>query len=207
MRSRRLLAAAIACFILAAVVYAARLAVVARLAGIYGPAGEYGEPGGAIGPGAGRGGAPAQRWAKAAFSSNGERIYYVAVDETGSPIPFTDGPPWLATHGASCVDCHGPDGRGGLAIIPGGGVSPDIRYAVLTGNRAPARQGATVRGRLHYADATIKRSITEGLDADGRPLDPVMPRFKMSDRDLNDLIDYLKQLDKPSHPVPTLPLR
>lgn len=50
------------------------------------------------------------------------------------------------------------------------------------------------RGHPPYTDELIKRAITEGLDPGGKPLDKTMPRWKMSDRDLDDVIAYLKQL-------------
>jgi len=46
-----------------------------------------------------------------------------------------------------------------------------------------------------YTDETIKRAITQGEDPDGEPLDWPMPRWTMSDEDLNDLLEYLKGLE------------
>jgi cytochrome c oxidase subunit 2 len=40
----------------------------------------------------------------------------------------------------------------------------------------------------------IKRAVTQGIGADGRKLDLIMPRWQMSDTDLNDLIAYLKTM-------------
>ncbi len=45
-----------------------------------------------------------------------------------------------------------------------------------------------------YTDDLIKRAVTQGIKADGKPLDPVMPRWKLSDEDFRDLLAYLKQL-------------
>jgi len=46
-----------------------------------------------------------------------------------------------------------------------------------------------------YTDEDIKRAITEGIEPDGEPLDWPMPRWTMSDEDLDDLIEFLKTLD------------
>jgi hypothetical protein len=46
----------------------------------------------------------------------------------------------------------------------------------------------------HYTDALVKRAITQGIDEDGKPLDWTMPRWQMSEADLNALLDYLKKL-------------
>jgi hypothetical protein len=37
-----------------------------------------------------------------------------------------------------------------------------------------------------------KRAITEGVDPAGEPLDLTMPRWQMSERDLDDLLEFLK---------------
>jgi len=50
-------------------------------------------------------------------------------------------------------------------------------------------------GHESYTDETIKQAITEGVEPDGEPLDWPMPRWSMSDEDLNDLIEFLKTLD------------
>lgn len=46
-----------------------------------------------------------------------------------------------------------------------------------------------------YTDETIKRAITEGVEPNGEPLDWLMPRWSMSDEDLDDLIEFLETLD------------
>lgn len=130
------------------------------------------------------------------YGSDGARIYLTNTDAAGHRIPFTGGPPWLVAHAGSCVDCHADNGQGGIAVIPGGGVAPDIRYGVLTWQEHPSPQGATEHERTPYDDMAIKRAITDGLDADGQPLDPTMPRYRMSDQDLDDVIDYLKEFDR-----------
>jgi len=139
-------------------------------------------PGGPIGMG---GVVPGPR--PASFTSAGERIYYTARDDRGKRIAFTGGPSWLTMHGDSCVDCHGPDGRGGKPVMAGTAVPPDIRYSALT---------AKEDGMDHppYTDDTIKRAIIKGVDPGNGPLDLTMPRWDMSDRDMDDLISYLKQL-------------
>ncbi|MGA7617364.1 MAG: cytochrome c [Thermoanaerobaculia bacterium] len=127
------------------------------------------------------------------FRSNGERIYFTLTDERGERISFQGGPPWLSMHGGSCADCHGSDGRGGKQVMMGTAVPADIRYSVLTAKEHPA--GGEHADHPPYTDRLIKRAITEGLDPAGGRLDQTMPRFTMPEQDLNDLVDYLKQLD------------
>ncbi|MBI2844737.1 MAG: cytochrome c [Armatimonadetes bacterium] len=126
------------------------------------------------------------------FSSNGQRIYYTATSRSGEPIAFTGGPPWLYMHGGSCVDCHGPDGRGGYLVPMTSQMAPDIRYSTLTSERH--EEGEEME-HPPYTKALTRRAITRGLDPAGQPLDPAMPRWRMSEGDIDDLVDYLKTLD------------
>lgn len=45
-----------------------------------------------------------------------------------------------------------------------------------------------------YTEETLKRAITRGLDPAGEPLDDLMPRWSISEADLNDLVAFLKTL-------------
>ena len=125
------------------------------------------------------------------YISNGERIYYTGINEQGQRIPFEGGPMWLYMHGGGCVSCHGEDGRGGVPVMMGTEIPPDIRYEHLIGEEHEEE------GEEHppYTDETIKRAITQGLNPAGEPLDYTMPHFRMSEADLNDLLEYLKALE------------
>ncbi len=124
----------------------------------------------------------------ATYKSNGERIYWTGVDDAGKRAGVEGGPSWVAMHGGSCVDCHGPDGKGGKPVMMGTAVPPDIRYGVLM---KPEEH----MDHPPYTDATIKRAIAKGLDPGNGKLDMTMPRWTMPERDLDDLVGYLKQLD------------
>lgn len=117
------------------------------------------------------------------FKSNGQRIYYTATSNSGQVITASGGPHWFLMHGGSCIDCHGPDGRGGYIVPMTDETSPNITYKALTSEENPP-----------YTDDTIKRAITEGLDPAGHKLSNTMPRWNMADSDLDDLISYLKTL-------------
>jgi len=113
------------------------------------------------------------------YADNGQQIYLTATSQSGDKITHTGGPSWLATRDGGCAVCHGPDGHGGT-VPSSSEMAPDIRYSTLTTE--------------HYTDTLIKRTITKGLDEAGQPLSPTMPHWSMSDRDLTDLIAYLKTL-------------
>jgi mono/diheme cytochrome c family protein len=96
--------------------------------------------------------------------------------------------------GVGCALCHGKDGRGGTMH---GMPAPNITYSVLTdpkGYRDPRG-----RKRPPYNDETLKAAIMAGIDSGGNTLDPEMPRWSgFTPKDLEDLIGYLKMLDRPS---------
>lgn len=125
-----------------------------------------------------------------AYVSNGETIYFTGRNERGEGIPFDGGPTWLYMHGGSCATCHGADGRGGAPVMMGTEIPGDIRYDHLL-------EEEHEEGEDHppYTEELIKRAITLGLNPAGEPLDSTMPRWNMSDQDLDDLIEFLKTLD------------
>jgi mono/diheme cytochrome c family protein len=96
---------------------------------------------------------------------------------------------WLSMHGGGCVSCHGEDGRGDVPVMMGTEIPPDIRYHALTEEEHDEHEG---KEHPPYTDATIKRAITDGLNPAGEPLDYTMPRWQMSERDLDDLLEFLK---------------
>src|SRR3989304_5198743 len=112
---------------------------------------------------------------------------------TWGPGPFQGGPMWLAMHGGGCVSCHGVSGRGGVPVMMGTAIPADIRYAALTTEDAHEK-GKEEEEHPPYTDELIKRAITQGLDPAGKSLDWTMPRWQMTEEDLNDLIAYLKTL-------------
>jgi hypothetical protein len=132
-------------------------------------------------------------FAKRRYSSNGEKIYLTSVDEDGNLILPTSAP-GAFTHMMSmmrplaCVHCHGINGKGGF-IFPDGTESADIRWEHLT-----SKEEAEEEGHPPYTEETIREAITDGVNPAGEQLSVYMPRWQMSERDLNDLIAYLKKL-------------
>jgi mono/diheme cytochrome c family protein len=131
---------------------------------------------------------PASRTAPSAeYASLGARIYVDGVGENDRPIPRTSIGPGMM--GGGCVRCHGSDGAGGYARMMGGFEAPDIRYSTLT---SPHEE----HDEEGWSDRDIRRAIVDGVEPDGEELDPVMPRWRLSDAELRALIDYLKELDR-----------
>ena len=75
--------------------------------------------------------------------------------------------------------CHNANGSGGRHL-PGGAVSADLRYkALVTDQDHP------------YTVTLLERAISTGIDNEGKKLDPVMPRWRMSKTDLRDVALYV----------------
>lgn len=122
----------------------------------------------------------------------GKRIYQRGHTDTQTPIYAWLGDPPIRVPARTlpCMNCHGFEGSG----RPEGGVSPsNITWSSLTksyGSRHPT-------GRRHapYNESSLKRAITEGIDPSGNKLGVGMPKFTMSDADLDSLVAYLKRIE------------
>ncbi len=130
-------------------------------------------------------------WGGSRFASNGEQIYFTATSQRGTPISSDMGMGMMRGGRMTCASCHGPDGRGGrVQMMMQVFEVPDIRYQTLTSEE----HGEEMEHEA-FTDDTIKQAITEGIEPNGESLDWPMPRWSMSDEDLDDLIEFLKALN------------
>jgi mono/diheme cytochrome c family protein len=106
--------------------------------------------------------------------ANGRSIFQTGKDVDGIKIAAVK-PPLRA----SCAACHGANGAGGKHF-PDGAVSADLRRKALVDEQTHP-----------YTVALLERAISTGIDNDGKPLDPVMPHWKLSKRDLHDVSVYV----------------
>jgi mono/diheme cytochrome c family protein len=109
-----------------------------------------------------------------AVQKNGRAIFLTGRDADGKAIAAQ--PPALFP---TCAACHGANGAGGVHL-PGGAVSADLRHAALvTAQKHP------------YTLAMTERAISTGVDNEGQHLNRVMPRWRLSKRDLHDVAQYV----------------
>lgn len=130
------------------------------------------------------------------YSSNGERIYFTADSSSGQPITSTGNIRMM--HTISCVNCHGSDGKGGrVTMMMSSFDTPDITWHVLTQEEKHGEEPGQEEHGEHspYTEETLKRAIVEGIDPAGEKLDDEMPRWRMSEQDLDDLVGFIKTLD------------
>ena len=137
------------------------------------------------------------------YASNGQRIYLTGTSANGR-ISYTGGDfeSMVGQRGMmgggrlACADCHGSDGRGGQHLMHMTVMdAPDIRWATLTSTEHGEHE---VEGEMEhppYDGETFKQALTQGVEPGGDPLKPTMPRWRMSEQDLDDLIVYLETLD------------
>lgn len=130
----------------------------------------------------------------------GRRMYQEGLLPSGETITATvRGDVALGGDFVICGTCHRRSGMGsseGRQVIPG--VAGDMLFRPL---RLPtSKPPLAPLQRPAYDDATLKRAIRSGVDANGKPLDPLMPRYALDDAALDLLIDYLKTLSAAPSP-------
>jgi len=131
---------------------------------------------------------------RSTYSSVGKSIYYAGIGNNSRDIPYTAGPRWMRnTQERGCVNCHGVNGKGGSPLATTYTVVPDITYDSLM-SEVHHHDGQAEVHEGRYTDEAIKRAITEGINSSGEELDHIMPRWKMTDAELNELLAYLKEL-------------
>jgi hypothetical protein len=143
----------------------------------------------------------------------GERIYREGILPSGEPLmAFVQGDIPVEGPMFSCESCHQRAGigsnEGQVITLPTNGKK---LYQPLTFGRqftpAEKRQLSQNSTQLYeaphrrpaYTDKTLAVVLRSGIDPAGRIMHPVMPRYKLDDRDMAILIYYLKELSsKPS---------
>lgn len=146
----------------------------------------------------------------------GARLYREGIGVDGrnvTAVSQADVP--LAGAQAACMSCHRPSG---LGSSEGGYYVPPIHGPVLYAPRQLDRlrlypeffhqiQPESFKTRLHqphmrpaYDLATLARALRRGVDAAGQPLAPIMPRYRLSDRDVAALDAYLHTLSASPDP-------
>ena len=122
----------------------------------------------------------------------GAKIFDEGVSLSGGAITARVGTTSfdVPANAVPCANCHGQDG---LGRPEGGLVPPNIQWSELTkpyGHVHP-------NGRKHgpFDARTLQRAISSGTDPAGNALESTMPRYQMSDRDMKDLIAYMRKLE------------
>ncbi len=146
----------------------------------------------------------------------GRRIYERGLLATGEPLRGTVvGDVMLEGAQVQCASCHRRSGfgtsEGGAYVAPivapwlFGAKTPDRAdlFRKLYQEVQPNRMKSKVRSlqvRTAYTDATLATALRTGRDNTGRVLDPLMPRYRLDDTSMAQLIAYLHTLGQGSDP-------
>lgn len=134
----------------------------------------------------------------------GQRIYREGVGISGEPLKaITAAQVVLSGQAAACATCHRRSGYGAnegqFTIRPITGPALfEAQTVVIHSPRIKAQLGS--RQRPPYTEALLARALRIGLDSAAKPLDPVMPRYALSDEELKAVVAYLSTLSVQSSP-------
>lgn len=130
----------------------------------------------------------------------GERIYHHGISTRNQPIVASvEGDVAITGQKIACVTCHQRSGLGtseaAILIPPIAGIqlfsprSPrnPFQSSLFTTDSAPGNRPA-------YRRDTLRRALRQGLDSSGRALDALMPRYELTDQDVDALTAYLNTL-------------
>lgn len=134
----------------------------------------------------------------------GQRIYREGVGANGEPL-VAQGAAGMRLSGkdAACAACHRRSGYGSsegrfvVRPVTGPALTQTLNLPVHS-PRIKARLGTSPRPP--YDEVLLARAIRGGLDTAGKPLDPVMPRYALSDDEMRALSSYLFSLSAQPSP-------
>jgi ABC-type branched-subunit amino acid transport system substrate-binding protein len=133
----------------------------------------------------------------AASQQRGKQIYLAGTSPSGAPISARLGHEQLVLPGeaAACGGCHGYDGAG----RPEGGLDPaNVTWKYLT--RSYGHLHASGMEHAPFDERSLGSLLRTGVYPGGGAGDPAMPVYEMSDRDLADLVAYLKRVGEETDP-------
>lgn len=145
-------------------------------------------------PGMGPGG---MTWGSGSFDSIGEQIYFTGINGDGDQIRYQGGPEtgMMMRGYLACASCHGPDARGGVHIMHMQVMdAPDIRWESLATEEETEHADQESEHHGTYSLETFRRAVVDGEHPDGEPLSNDMPRWQLSEEDLQNIMEYLKSI-------------
>ncbi|MGY0197258.1 cytochrome C [Leptothrix sp. BB-4] len=135
-----------------------------------------------------------------AVIEQGRRLYRDGLRADGRPLQGVrlDGQVALSGAAAACVLCHRGSGLGAVEgsnqVLPITG-----RYLFDQDRRAVTQMNLRARKAMSprhepYTLETLARALRSGIHESGRELDPLMPRYTLSDAEVRALASYLRGL-------------
>jgi hypothetical protein len=127
----------------------------------------------------------------------GKRIYRDGVLSDGSQLRASQGSLSLSGAEAACVRCHrrsgfgGSEGRRFARPLVGKYLFSEPDHSSIASRVPHELQNRRVAA---YTTPTLIRALSDGIDSTDRPLDPLMPRYKLSAQDVQALNAYFVSL-------------
>ncbi len=145
------------------------------------------------------------------FEQLGQRIYREGILPNGEIMQgFINGDVAVDSSAFSCSSCHM---RAGLGSVEGGIVTPPTNgrslykpyrrppsLEALAGRAGTYDYAKTIPSRPAYTRETLAHALRFGVDPAGQTFNNVMPRYPLSDSDMNILINYLDKLSSEYSP-------
>ena len=129
-------------------------------------------------------------------ASTGELIYFTGINSEGARIEFDGGPEFggmMMGSYLTCASCHGPEGHDGYHVMHMTPMdAPDIRYAALINEDEEHPEHEDEHSA--YNLEAFRMAVIEGKHPGGEPLSRLMPRWDLSEQDLEDLFEFLKTI-------------
>jgi mono/diheme cytochrome c family protein len=95
----------------------------------------------------------------------------------------------------NCAGCHRPEGR----VFTGGYFEDEAAHKAFGTLYVPNITQSLDNGIGDYSSGELYRLLRTGVNNEGKPLLPVMPRYViMADEDINAMIAYLQKSDDPA---------
>ena len=141
--------------------------------------------------------------------ARGERIYREGLLGDGSPVQAQiAGSLTVSGTSFTCIHCHLKSGYGASesAVIVRPVTGPKLFAPLFQAapqsliSELPAGMSRPPL-RPAYTPQTLARAITQGWDPSGRSLHPLMPRYRLNDGQVADLILYLQHLSAVPSPA------
>ncbi len=134
----------------------------------------------------------------------GKQIYRNGILPSGNPLTATvQGDVELSGDLVTCKGCHRRSGLGSSEsdkrVLP---ITKSALYDRIEFGRSKEAhlQRKDTNPRPKYNDKTLKAAIRDGIDPNGRMLDPLMPHFALNDKELDYLVTYIKSLSSELSP-------
>ena len=136
-----------------------------------------------------------------AIESVGARIYFLGEDGQGDRLRYEGGPRFgggMMGGQLSCSSCHRSDGRGGPHWMGMQTMNaPDIRWSALASEAHGGHAGNDENSESEnaYDEVAFGRAVTKGIAPGELSLSREMPRWRIEEADLQELVAFLMTLD------------